>query len=256
MIVKPMAAQPTVVMIPARLRSTRLPDKPLAEIGGAPMIVQVWRRACAAGGRPRGRRLRRAGDRRGDRGAWRHQRADRSGSALGHGPDLPGARTDRSRAALCPRHQPAGRSADPGAGGDPQRARAARAARHRHGDARRGHRGSAREGRSERGQGDHRVRSGASRASAARCTSRGRPRRAATGRCTITSASMGSPVRRWSASPPCRRARSSSASGSSSCARSRLACPSAWRSLTPHPLGVDTPADLERARRELAARAV
>ena len=35
-------------MIPARLRSTRLPNKPLAEIGGVPMIVQVWRRACAA----------------------------------------------------------------------------------------------------------------------------------------------------------------------------------------------------------------
>ena len=48
MIVKPMAAPPTVVMIPARLRATRLPDKPLAEIGGAPMIVQVWRRACEA----------------------------------------------------------------------------------------------------------------------------------------------------------------------------------------------------------------
>jgi 3-deoxy-manno-octulosonate cytidylyltransferase (CMP-KDO synthetase) len=48
MIVKPMATESTVVMIPARLRSTRLPDKPLAEIGGAPMIVQVWRRACAA----------------------------------------------------------------------------------------------------------------------------------------------------------------------------------------------------------------
>ena len=48
MIVKPMASEPTVVMIPARLRSTRLPDKPLAELGGVPMIVQVWRRACAA----------------------------------------------------------------------------------------------------------------------------------------------------------------------------------------------------------------
>ena len=35
-------------MIPARLASTRLPDKPLAEIGGVPMIVQVWRRACEA----------------------------------------------------------------------------------------------------------------------------------------------------------------------------------------------------------------
>jgi 3-deoxy-manno-octulosonate cytidylyltransferase (CMP-KDO synthetase) len=49
MIVNPMATEPTVVMIPARLRSTRLPDKPLAEIGGVPMIVQVWRQACAAG---------------------------------------------------------------------------------------------------------------------------------------------------------------------------------------------------------------
>ncbi|HLT02466.1 MAG TPA: 3-deoxy-manno-octulosonate cytidylyltransferase [Geminicoccaceae bacterium] len=48
MIVKPMAGESTVVMIPARLRSTRLPDKPLAEIGGVPMIVQVWRRACEA----------------------------------------------------------------------------------------------------------------------------------------------------------------------------------------------------------------
>jgi 3-deoxy-manno-octulosonate cytidylyltransferase (CMP-KDO synthetase) len=47
MIVNPMA-EATVVMIPARLRSTRLPNKPLAEIGGVPMIVHVWRRACAA----------------------------------------------------------------------------------------------------------------------------------------------------------------------------------------------------------------
>lgn len=36
-------------MIPARLRSTRLPDKPLALIGGVPMIVHVWRRAREAG---------------------------------------------------------------------------------------------------------------------------------------------------------------------------------------------------------------
>ena len=47
MIVNPVA-DPAVVMIPARLRSTRLPDKPLADIGGVPMIVHVWRRACAA----------------------------------------------------------------------------------------------------------------------------------------------------------------------------------------------------------------
>ncbi|MGI9499298.1 MAG: 3-deoxy-manno-octulosonate cytidylyltransferase family protein, partial [Geminicoccaceae bacterium] len=38
----------TVVIIPARLASSRLPDKPLADIGGLPMIVQVWKRAMEA----------------------------------------------------------------------------------------------------------------------------------------------------------------------------------------------------------------
>jgi 3-deoxy-manno-octulosonate cytidylyltransferase (CMP-KDO synthetase) len=37
-----------IILIPARLAATRLPGKPLAEIAGAPMIVQVWRRAVAA----------------------------------------------------------------------------------------------------------------------------------------------------------------------------------------------------------------
>lgn len=37
-----------IVMIPARLASTRLPDKPLADIHGAPMIVHCWRRAQEA----------------------------------------------------------------------------------------------------------------------------------------------------------------------------------------------------------------
>ena len=39
----------TVVLIPARMASTRLPGKPQADIAGLPMIVQVWRRAMAAG---------------------------------------------------------------------------------------------------------------------------------------------------------------------------------------------------------------
>ena len=38
-----------VVLIPARLASTRLPDKPLADIAGRPMIVHVWQRAKEAG---------------------------------------------------------------------------------------------------------------------------------------------------------------------------------------------------------------
>ncbi|MEL6372852.1 MAG: 3-deoxy-manno-octulosonate cytidylyltransferase [Pseudomonadota bacterium] len=38
----------TLVMIPARMASTRLPDKPLAMIGDAPMIVHVMARAREA----------------------------------------------------------------------------------------------------------------------------------------------------------------------------------------------------------------
>ncbi len=34
-----------VVVIPARLKSTRLPDKPLADIAGKPMVVRVAERA-------------------------------------------------------------------------------------------------------------------------------------------------------------------------------------------------------------------
>ena len=37
------------VLIPARLASTRLPDKPLADIAGLPMVVRVARRAAASG---------------------------------------------------------------------------------------------------------------------------------------------------------------------------------------------------------------
>lgn len=37
-----------LILIPARLASSRLPNKPLAIIGDAPMIVQVWKRAVAA----------------------------------------------------------------------------------------------------------------------------------------------------------------------------------------------------------------
>jgi len=37
-----------LILIPARLASTRLPNKPLALVGGEPMIVQVWKRAVAA----------------------------------------------------------------------------------------------------------------------------------------------------------------------------------------------------------------
>jgi 3-deoxy-manno-octulosonate cytidylyltransferase (CMP-KDO synthetase) len=38
-----------IVLIPARMASTRLPGKPLADIAGVPMIVRVWQQAVAAG---------------------------------------------------------------------------------------------------------------------------------------------------------------------------------------------------------------
>lgn len=39
----------TLIVIPARMASTRLPGKPLAGIHGVPMIVHVWRRAIESG---------------------------------------------------------------------------------------------------------------------------------------------------------------------------------------------------------------
>ncbi len=44
-----MSESKPIVIIPARLGSTRLPNKPLLGIAGIPMIVHVWRRAVAAG---------------------------------------------------------------------------------------------------------------------------------------------------------------------------------------------------------------
>jgi len=37
-----------VIVIPARMAAQRLPNKPMADIGGEPMIVHVWRRAMEA----------------------------------------------------------------------------------------------------------------------------------------------------------------------------------------------------------------
>ena len=37
-----------VGIIPARMASTRLPNKPLVDIAGLPMIVRVWQNACLA----------------------------------------------------------------------------------------------------------------------------------------------------------------------------------------------------------------
>ena len=38
-----------LIMIPARMAATRLPNKPLADIGGKPMIVRAWESAMNSG---------------------------------------------------------------------------------------------------------------------------------------------------------------------------------------------------------------
>src|SRR5258708_22835589 len=42
-------APPFIAVVPARLASTRLPDKPLADIAGKPMVVRVAERARLSG---------------------------------------------------------------------------------------------------------------------------------------------------------------------------------------------------------------
>lgn len=44
-----MAELNPIIVIPARMHATRLPGKPLADIHGEPMIVHVWHRAMQAG---------------------------------------------------------------------------------------------------------------------------------------------------------------------------------------------------------------
>lgn len=41
-------AASVIALIPARFNSSRLPGKPLADIGGVPMVVRVWRQVRAA----------------------------------------------------------------------------------------------------------------------------------------------------------------------------------------------------------------
>lgn len=42
---------PFVVVIPARLGSSRLPGKALLDLGGEPMVTRTWRQACASAAR-------------------------------------------------------------------------------------------------------------------------------------------------------------------------------------------------------------
>jgi 3-deoxy-manno-octulosonate cytidylyltransferase (CMP-KDO synthetase) len=46
--ITPQRIMKLLIVIPCRMASTRLPGKPLADIGGRPMVVRVWQRAIAA----------------------------------------------------------------------------------------------------------------------------------------------------------------------------------------------------------------
>ncbi len=81
----------TVVLIPARLASSRLPEKALADIAGLPMIVQVWKRAMEA---DIGRVVVAAGDQ-----AIADAVTEHGGEAVMTDPDLPSG-SDRITAAL------------------------------------------------------------------------------------------------------------------------------------------------------------
>ena len=107
--------QRTLVVIPARMQSTRLPDKPLADIGGTPMIVHVWRRAMAA----EVGRVVVATDNEADRGGGarggRRSVMTRADHASGSDRVFEAVNQGRSRGRVRVHPQPAGRSAGDGA---------------------------------------------------------------------------------------------------------------------------------------------
>ena len=74
------------VIIPARLASTRLPNKPLADLGGKPMVVRVAERARAVGRRPHHRRHRPPRHRGRLRGARRRSLHDAVRPSVRHRP--------------------------------------------------------------------------------------------------------------------------------------------------------------------------
>ena len=219
-----------IVLIPARMASTRLPGKPLADICGEPMIVHVWRRATEAGVGPvvvaaDDRRIVAAVEAAGGRAVMTrsdHQSgSDRIFEALGavdpagaHDVvvNLQGDLPTIERAAVQRLPRPAGR----------------RGRRHRHArDADHAGRG---EGRSQRRQGGR----NRDRAAAAEgALLHPRPRALGRGRAFASHRPLRlSPRGARALRRRCRPRRSSGASGSSSSGRSRPACASTSRSST------------------------
>ena len=211
-----------LILIPARLASTRLPGKPLADIGGRADDRARRRTGGRVGPRPGGRGDRYARDRRGRRAphgfecvmtrADHGSGSDRIHEALGR---------DRSRRRVRHDRQPPGRPADDRSRDDRARARAAGRPGLRHRDPRRRDHRRGRAHQSER-------REARRHAGRARPPARAllHPRHRALGRgaaLSIMSASTPIAAPRWSASSRCRPRRWRCASGWSSCARSKPA---------------------------------
>ena len=237
----------TLVLIPARMASTRLPGKPLMDIAGLPMIVQVLRRAEEAEHRPGRGRDRHAGDRRRRDGPWRRGGDDARRPPLRLGPDLRGAgKLDPDGEAeivinvqgdlptIPPRQYPR---------------RAAAARRSRASTSRRWRPRSAPRRKHTNPSVVKAVGSPLGGAAAARAVFHPRHRAlTATGRATIISASMPIAARRWSASSGCRPRRWSSSEKLEQLRALEAGMRIDVTIVDTVPLGVDTAADLETAR--------
>ena len=223
-----------LLVIPARMASTRLPGKPLADIEGAPMIVHVWRRAREAALGPvivacAEREIAAAVEAAG-------------GKAVLTKPDHPSG-SDRIFEAVM--------QADPARqydvvvnvqgdlpliepGCDPRRAAPLAEAAVDIATLAAPIENDGRARQSQRREDRGRLRAGRRRGARALFQPLCRCRMAAA---RITTISVSTPIAapRSSASSPCRRRLWRSARVSSSCARSKPACASTWRSLTLFP---------------------
>ena len=246
-----------IVVIPARMASTRLPGKPLADIHGKPMIVHVLDRAREAGhraGRGRLRRRRRSPMRCAPPAACAVLTDPDAAVAAPTGctPRWPSSIRD---GAARRGGQPAGRSADasPPAQLRPVLDAAGRSGvRHRH------------PGGADRDATRRRTRPPCVKAA---CAFDRRPR----GRAGAVFLARADPLGRRAALAPYRHLRLpprragalrraaaerrwSGARSWSNCARWRPACGSPARASSTAPFGVDTPDDLERARARCSPR--
>ena len=238
-----------IVIIPARLASTRLPDKPLADIHGEPMIVHVWRRAVEAAigpvlvacGEPAIVDAVERGRRRGGADAIRTIRRAPTASSRRCRRSIPTAATMPSSTcrAIC---RPSIRRRSCAALA-PLADAAVDIAHHRHPDP---VGGGARQ--SQHGQGGRSPSRPAAHGSRAPSISAARPCPRARGRTTTMSASTPFGARRWRASSPLppglleQRERLEQLRALEAGMRIDVAL------VDTAPLGVDTPADLARAR--------